>query len=103
MKFAELPPGARFLYEGREHVKTGPLTATEVATGRQRLIPRYAAAAPLDCPARPLGPPRLAQAWAEFRAECRGLFTEPSACRRFEEACARFEHVLYQSSGKSKP
>lgn len=40
MKIHQLPPGARFEYEGEEYVKTGPLLGT--GKGGQRLIPKYA-------------------------------------------------------------
>lgn len=40
MKIHQLPPGARFEYEGEEYVKSGPLLAT--GKGGQRLIPKYA-------------------------------------------------------------
>jgi hypothetical protein len=40
MKIHQLPPGARFKYEGEEYVKSGPLLAT--GKGGQRLIPKYA-------------------------------------------------------------
>jgi hypothetical protein len=40
MKIHQLPMHARFEYEGKEYVKTGPLLAT--GPGGQRLIPKYA-------------------------------------------------------------
>jgi hypothetical protein len=46
MKIHQLPPGARFEYEGEEYVKTGPLFGTGKAG--QRLIPKYAVLKPLD-------------------------------------------------------
>jgi hypothetical protein len=46
MKIHQLPFGARFEYEGREYVKTGPLFGT--CDGSQRLIPKYAVLRPLD-------------------------------------------------------
>lgn len=47
MKFQPLPLGARFEYEGKVYVKTGPLTAT-TKEGSQRMIPRFAVLKPLD-------------------------------------------------------
>ncbi|MDD5389027.1 MAG: hypothetical protein PHD37_06760 [Gallionellaceae bacterium] len=47
MKFQLLPIGARFEFEGKVHVKTGPLTAASEESG-QRLIPRSAVLKPLD-------------------------------------------------------
>ncbi len=47
-----LPLGARFEFEGKVYVKTGPLTATTEAGG-QRMIPRSALLKPLDAPVAP--------------------------------------------------
>lgn len=47
MKFQLLSIGARFEYEGKVYVKTGPLTAT-TEDGGQRMIPRSAILRPLD-------------------------------------------------------
>ena len=47
MKFQLLPIGARFEYEGKVYVKSGPLTASTEGGGR-RMIPRYALLRPLD-------------------------------------------------------
>ena len=52
MRLQDLPVGARFEYQGRVFVKTGPITAT-AEDGGQRMIPRYADLRPLDPP--PLG------------------------------------------------
>lgn len=46
MKIHQLPMGARFLYEGAEYTKTGPLLAT--GKGGQRLIPKYAVLQVID-------------------------------------------------------
>ncbi len=48
MKFQMLALGARFEFEGKEYVKTGPLTAA--TEGGQRMIPRFAVLKPLDPP-----------------------------------------------------
>lgn len=50
MKFQLLPLGARFEFEAKVYVKTGPLTATD-AEGGQRMIPRFAVLKALDAPA----------------------------------------------------
>ena len=42
MKFQLLQIGQRFEFEGKVYVKTGPVAASEEATGKQRMIPRYA-------------------------------------------------------------
>lgn len=47
MKFQQLPHGARFEYEGKVYVKTGPLTAA-TEEGVQRMIPRFALLKSLD-------------------------------------------------------
>lgn len=47
MKFQQLPIGARFEYEGRVYVKTGPLSAASDEDGT-RMIPRYVELTPLD-------------------------------------------------------
>ena len=47
MKLQQLAIGARFEYDGRVYVKTGPLTAAS-EQGGQALIPRYAVLTPLD-------------------------------------------------------
>jgi hypothetical protein len=49
MKFQLLAIGARFEFEGKVYVKTGPLTAATEAGG-QRMIPRSAVLKPLDAP-----------------------------------------------------
>lgn len=51
MKFQLLAIGARFEFEGKEYVKTGPLTAS--SDGVQRMIPRFAVLKPLDKPVEP--------------------------------------------------
>ncbi len=51
MKFQMLAIGACFEFEGKEYVKTGPLTAT--CDGVQRMIPRFAVLKPLDTPVEP--------------------------------------------------
>ncbi len=49
MKLQDLALGARFEYEDKIFVKTGPLTAAS-DEGGQRIIPRYAVLKPLDLP-----------------------------------------------------
>ena len=50
MKLQHLAIGARFEYEGKTFVKTGPLTASS-DQGGQQISPRYAILKPLDAPA----------------------------------------------------
>lgn len=56
MKFSQLPIGARFEFEGKVYVKTGPIAASS-DQGGQRMIPRYAVLRPLDGSA-PVAPPK---------------------------------------------
>jgi hypothetical protein len=93
MKFQQLSPGARFEYEGKVYLKTGPMTAT-AEQGGQRLIPRYAVLKPLDGavaqakpgPGRKLDEAAVLAAFEEFYGACTGLVDEAS---RFELAGAR--------------
>lgn len=80
MKIHELPYGARFLYQGEEYVKTGPM----IGSGKngQRMIPRYVVLDVLDAPAAaPKKAERLARAdvlraFETFYAECKTLVAE---------------------------
>jgi hypothetical protein len=56
MKFPQLPIGARFEFEGKTYVKTGPIAATG-EEGGQRMIPRWADLRVQDGTV-PLEPPR---------------------------------------------
>jgi hypothetical protein len=77
VKIHQLPQGARFLYEGKEYVKTGPMFAT--CDGAQRLIPKYAVLKPTGEVASTRGNaqqdflPRtgVMDAFERFYAECR--------------------------------
>lgn len=95
MKIHQLPPGARFEYEGEEYVKSGPLLAT--GKGGQRLIPKYAVlkvlgggeAAPVrkqDSVARDA----VLAALEKFGATCAGLVP---AERQGELAAARADFL----------
>ncbi|HEY9148090.1 MAG TPA: hypothetical protein VIQ22_03680 [Gammaproteobacteria bacterium] len=46
-KFTLLPVGDCFEYQGEQYSKTGPLTACNLSTNRQRMIPRSALIKPL--------------------------------------------------------
>ncbi len=74
-----LPLGARFEFEGKVYVKTGPLTAATEAGG-QRMIPRSALLKPLDAPAaqpaksgRKLDATAVTAAFELFFADCARL------------------------------
>ncbi len=76
MKFQLLPLGARFEFEGKVYVKTGPLTAT-TEEGGQRMIPRSAVLKPLDVPVaqtpkvdRKLDEAAVTAAFEVFFADC---------------------------------
>jgi len=71
-----LPLGARFEFEGKVYVKTGPLTAT-TEEGGQRMIPRSAVLKPLDAPVaqspkvdRKLDEAAVTAAFEVFFADC---------------------------------
>jgi hypothetical protein len=42
MRFAQVPIGTRFEFEGELYLKTGPLIAHREPAGRPRMIPRFA-------------------------------------------------------------
>ena len=48
MKFQQLKIGQKFEYQGNTYVKSSPLLASQVETGEQKLIPRYAAIVVMD-------------------------------------------------------
>lgn len=81
MKIHQLPMGARFVYEGVEFVKSGPMVATW--SGGQRLIPKYAALQPVaDSGPVPTPPPGRAastnevlHAFDAFYQACRNLIS----------------------------
>jgi hypothetical protein len=77
MRFQHLPIGARFEYEGRIYVKTGPIAAASEQGGR-RMIPRHAVLRPLDGgpaeappkPERKLDEAAVLAAFEVFYGEC---------------------------------
>ena len=101
MKFQMLAMGARFEFDGKAWVKTGPLTAM-CETGEQRMIPRYAPLRPLDAPAAPareqtgvLDEQAVMTAFATFYQRCAELLATastdatPAEALRAELAAAR--------------
>jgi len=76
MKIHQIPMGTRFVYEGEEYVKSGPMVATGKAG--QRLIPKYAVLKPLgdvapvpaDTPSDTLKRATVLDAFAAFYAWC---------------------------------
>lgn len=98
MKIHQLPDGARFLYQGEEYVKTGPMFGT--GPGGQKIIPRYAVLQPLDQPAPP--PKKTAPMVARASVN-RALDAFVTECRRYvpveyvpalEQARQRFLQAL---------
>jgi hypothetical protein len=100
MKFQLLPIGARFEYEGKAYVKTGPLTAATEGGG-QRMIPRFALLRPLDgavaeTPRRSRNPDdsvamaRVMAALEAFHGEC-ALLLQAVAGDAAREQSARAE------------
>ncbi len=55
MKFKDLPPGARFRYQGLNWTRTGPLVAVS-EEGTERVLPRWAVVEPLAGDAPEAGP-----------------------------------------------
>lgn len=45
MKIHQMPMGTRFLFEGQEYTKTGPMVAS--SSSGQRLIPKHAVLTPI--------------------------------------------------------
>jgi hypothetical protein len=83
MKLQHIPIGARFEYEGKVFVKTGPITASS-ENGGQQMIPRHAILKPLDLPqATPATKGKLTEAFYET---CSSLIDE---ARQPELAAAR--------------
>ncbi len=48
MKFKILSVGQKFEYQGQVYVKTSPIVASNVETGHNKMIPRYAVLTLLD-------------------------------------------------------
>ncbi len=100
MKFQHLPIGARFEFEGKVYVKTGPLAAAS-DQGDTRMIPRYATLKPLDGmapivtppPGRKLDEAVVLAAFEAFHAECAALL-DPATKNQLDEARARFRAAL---------
>ncbi|MFA5081494.1 MAG: hypothetical protein WC474_02970 [Hydrogenophilaceae bacterium] len=85
MKFQHLAIGARFEFEGKIYVKTGPIAAAS-ESGAQRMIPRHAVLRPLDGaqpiekpkPGRKLDEAQVLAAFDAFYSECARLLDEPA-------------------------
>ena len=87
MRLQDLPVGARFEYQCKVFVKTGPITAT-AEDGSQRMIPRYADLRPLD--PLPEKPPAIQRTLDE--AKVRAAFDEfYRTCFRITDDYSRAE------------
>jgi hypothetical protein len=103
MKIHQLPYGARFLYQGEEYVKSGPMFGT--GKDGQRIIPRYAVLQALDDPAAapaastPQSPDdavsraEVLRAFANFCLHCRALIADDQA-GSFERARNQFLNAV---------
>ena len=90
MKFPHLPVGSRFELDGVQYVKTGPLTASEVEGGGQRLIKRSAVVMPLE-PQAPGGKPPEAA-------------TDPLPREKVDEALQAYQQqmdALFEAGGNA--
>lgn len=96
MKIHQLAMGARFLFEGEEYVKSGPMTAT--GKSGTRLIPKYAVLQPVgNAVAEPavgtsttLNRAAVMAAFSAFHATCEALV---DAHARTELEAARNEFM----------
>jgi len=57
MKFSKLEIGRVFDYQGNRYTKSGPLQAEDMATGKERMIPRAASVLPVDTATPGMGEP----------------------------------------------
>jgi hypothetical protein len=82
--------GARFEFQGKVYVKTGPIAATS-EEGGQRMIPRYAVLRPLDGPV-PVPSPRVPRILDEA--------TVLSAFEPFYQACVGVLEGAVEDDGR---
>lgn len=99
MKIHQLPLGARFLFEGQEYVKSGPMVGS--GAGGQRLIPRHAQVQPLEgadtaaapAPAPAVDRERLLAAFEAFYRTSRRL-VPPEGALALDEARQEFLRAI---------
>ena len=105
MKFDELQMGQRFEWNGVIYVKAGPVVAREEATGKSRMIPRYAVLKSVgEMPAvskkvekKMVSRDAVVAAFDSFYAECGEIVEkclDPEAEVRLEAARQRFLESL---------
>ncbi|MEJ2455225.1 MAG: hypothetical protein P8103_13860 [Candidatus Thiodiazotropha sp.] len=68
MRFPQVNVGQRFTYQGKPYTKTGPLTASEEGSGKQRMIPRAAEVTLLDTQGKPVKEIKQRYSRAEVRS-----------------------------------
>lgn len=101
MKFQQIPIGARFEFEGRIYVKSGPLTAAS-EQGGQRMIPRFATLRLLDGErvpeppreSRPVDAAKVMAAFDAFYRTCIGRVADADGRAELEAARQRFEAAI---------
>ncbi len=83
MRFPQVNIGQRFTYQGKPYTKTGPLTASEEGSGKQRMIPRAAEVTLLDTQGKPVKEIKQRYSRAEvstllqrFKADLMGRFEQ---------------------------
>jgi hypothetical protein len=107
MKFSQIEVGQRFQYQDKLFVKTGPVAATELGTGKARVIPRYAVLIPADLSKRQAHPgdqvaklissDAVVDMFDRFYAECLEILADhpdPTVYERLGAAKARFLAAL---------
>jgi hypothetical protein len=98
MKFSQIPPGQRFIYEGDQYLKVGPLTACREPQGQTRLIPRSAVVSPVDRDGGTPDPSAAVPAWLSsaldaYEQRLRALIL-PADCESDTEHSVRLELAL---------
>lgn len=111
MKFPQLPVGETFIWKSERFRKTGPVAATHLETGAQRMVPRSAEVEPDSTPpetrlAEPVNETTLGLAGItlaleeyqsrlrkEIQAHCPGLAPD-SRDRMLQAAAAEFWSAL---------
>lgn len=110
MKFSQLKMGDRFIYQGMELEKCGPLQALEKATGIERVIMRSAAVTPVNAQMekQPNNNPcldELKQALADYHRltlDLLGARQEPQLDKKLGEAYEEMIRLIERSKQSGK-
>lgn len=110
MKFSQLKMGDRFIYQGMELEKCGPLQAREKATGIERVIMRSAAVTPVNAqmeeqPDNSLCLDELKQALAHYHQltlDLLGARKEPQLEKKLGEAYGEMIRLIECSEQSGK-